>query len=357
MPAPPVMPEVPDWFWIVSAAVMGGTIGSFLNVCIYRMPRRCMSVSHPRHSHCPRCGHSIRWYENIPVISWVILLRGRCSSCRNPISPMYPFIEALTAAFFALAAMIALEPNAVRPGDPGPSWLIGASPIWDFHVFATPGMRLAWFLVAAWFAAGLIVSTFVDFEFRIIPDQVSISGMWLAPAISFVLPWLHRPILRITPGPGAVGDVAAFLDSWPHLHGLVASLLGAAVAAGAIWMVGFFGKVAFRKEAMGFGDVKLMAWIGGLIGWKASIITFLIASCLGAGVGVPIMAANRLTNAWRAARGKQPIPFDSYLAFGPYLAAAGLAMFLWYSTIDDFAFNKYPKMFTGVVERLVGEGN
>jgi leader peptidase (prepilin peptidase) / N-methyltransferase len=338
MPADQVMPNVPNWFWIASAAVMGGAIGSFLNVCIYRMPRRCMSISNPRHSHCPRCGHAIRWYENIPVLSWVVLLRGKCSSCRMPISPIYPFIEALTAGFFALAAWIAVEPNAASAEAAGPSWLVGASPIWSFHIVATPGMRLAWFCVAAWFIAGLLVSTMVDFEFRIIPDQISISGMWLAPAISLVLPWLHRPIWRFSPETNVDPVLPAGMD---HLEGLLASLIGAAVGAASIWMVGFFGKVAFRKEAMGFGDVKLMAWIGGLIGWKASIFTFLIASCLGAGVGVPIMVANRVTNAWRAARGKPPIPFDSYLAFGPYLAAAGLAMFLWGARIEHWVFNDY----------------
>lgn len=339
VPATPVMPGVPDWFWIASAAVMGGAIGSFLNVCIYRMPRRCMTISHPRHSHCPRCGHAIRWYENIPVLSWLVLLRGKCAGCRMPISPMYPFIEALTAGFFALAAMLAVEGS--------PAWLEGTGTEWLRPAVATPGMRLAWFAVAAWFISGLIVSTFVDFEFRIIPDQVSISGMWIAPALSLALPWLHRPILRLQP----FTNVDSLLPpAWGHLESLFASLTGAAVAAGAIWMVGFFGKVAFRKEAMGFGDVKLMAWIGGLLGWKASIFTFLMASCLGAGVGVPVMIANRLTNAWRAARGKPPIPFDSYLAFGPYLAAAGLAMFLWYPAIDDWAFNTYPKL----LKRLLG---
>ncbi|MEK7470124.1 MAG: prepilin peptidase [Planctomycetota bacterium] len=338
MPATTVMPGVPDWFWIASAAAMGGAIGSFLNVCIYRMPRRCMSISNPRHSHCPRCGHAIRWFENIPVLSWVFLLRGKCSSCRMPISPMYPFVEALTAAFFALAAMIAVEPT--------PSWLAGSGADWLRPFAATPFMRLAWFAVAAWLIAGLIVCTFIDFEFRIIPDQISISGIWLAPLLSFALPWLHRPILRLRPGTSV-----ETLTGFAHVEGLLAALIGAAVAAGAIWMVGFFGKVAFRKEAMGFGDVKLMAWMGGLLGWKASIFVFLIASCLGAGVGVPVMAANRLTNAWRAARGKPPIPFDSYLAFGPYLAAAGLAMFLWYSAIDRWAFEEYPKFLESLFTR------
>ncbi|MCC6742156.1 MAG: prepilin peptidase [Planctomycetia bacterium] len=336
-----VMPGVPDWFWVASAAVMGAAIGSFLNVCIYRMPRRCMTISHPRHSRCPKCGHDIRWFENIPVLSWLVLLRGRCAGCRAPISPMYPFIEALTAGFFALAAWLAVQPV--------PGWLEGVSPSWLAPPAATPFMRLAWFAVAAWFLSGLIVSTFVDFEFRIIPDQFSISGMWLAPALSLVLPWLHRPILRLQPGT----NVSAVLpEGLAHLEALFASLLGAAVAAGAIWFVGFLGKVAFRKEAMGFGDVKLMAWIGGLIGWKAAIFTFLIASCLGAGVGVPVMVANRIANAVRAARGKPPIPFDSYLAFGPYLAAAGLAMFLFYPWIDSWAFNEYPRL----LRRLAGIG-
>ncbi|MCE9582452.1 MAG: A24 family peptidase, partial [Planctomycetes bacterium] len=101
-----------------------------------------------------------------------------------------------------------------------------------------------------------------------------------------------------------------------------------------------------------FGDVKLMAWIGGLIGWKASIFAFLLASFMGAGFGVPILFANKIANAWRASRGKPPLPSDHYLAFGPYLAAGGFAMFLWYSDIENFAFVTYPQF----LNHLSGRG-
>jgi len=326
---------VPDAFWIGSAAALGGVIGSFLNVCIYRMPRRCMSIAHPAHSRCPKCGHGIRWYENIPVLSW-IALRGRCSSCRSPISPFYPAIEGLTALIFAMAAKTALE-------QPAP-WVEGVLPPWGLSE-PTTAMRGAWFAVAAGLSAAMIVATFVDFEFQIIPDQVSVTGAWIAPLLSLAFPWLHRPVLRLYPDavmppliPGAS----------PHLEALAASLIGAAVGAGSIWAVGIVGKIVFRKEAMGFGDVKLMAFVGGILGWKASLFVFLIACFVGSAVGIAQLLTLQLVNLFR----KHPARFDHYLAFGPYLAVGALAMFFFYRDIDFAVFVAYPAW----LRKLAGVG-
>jgi leader peptidase (prepilin peptidase)/N-methyltransferase len=180
-------------------------------------------------------------------------------------------------------------------------------------------MRVAWFFVASAFASGLIVATFVDFEFQIIPDQVSVSGAWLAPALSLALPWLHRPVFELPHLP------PANLLPWnlPHLEGLAASLLGAAAGAGATWGVGLLGRIVFRKEAMGFGDVKLMAMVGGLMGWKEALAVFFLACVVGSAVGVAMMIVVKTANAVRA----KPLPFDHYLAFGPYLAIGALAVF------------------------------
>lgn len=315
---------VPDAFWIGSAAALGATIGSFLNVCIYRMPRRCMTIARPRHSHCPKCGHAIRWYENIPVLSW-LALRGRCSGCGNPISPMYPFVEALTSALFALAAWQAVA-------SPAP-WMPGGMPAeWE---------RLAWFGVAAGFTAGLIVATFVDFEFQIIPDQVSVTGAWIAPVLSLALPWLHPPLLQLRPQVPAGPVLPA---GWEHAEGLLSALAGAGVGAGVIYGVGVLGKLAFRKEAMGFGDVKLMAFVGGILGWKASVFTFFTACFLGSVCGIGMLFGHHLANLFRS----RPEKFNSYLAFGPYLAMGGLAMFYFRREMEWGVFVWYPEWLRGM---------
>ncbi|NUN48852.1 MAG: prepilin peptidase [Candidatus Brocadiae bacterium] len=328
---------VPDAFWIVSAAALGATIGSFLNVCIYRMPRRCMTVAHPRHSRCPHCGHGIRWYENIPVLSW-LALRGRCSGCRAPISAMYPLVEAITAAAFAVCARIAVETPA--------TWLDGVLGPWSGSEPAG-WIRLAWFGIAAAFVSAMIVSTVVDFEFQIIPDQITLSGAALAPLLSLAFPWLHRPVLRLHPHTAVPSVLPA---GWEPVEGLLASLVGAAVGAAGIWIVGVLGKAVFRKDAMGLGDVKLMAFVGGLLGWKAALFVFLIACCVGSVAGVSQLVGARLLALVRR-DGSKP---DHYLAFGPYLALGALAMFFTYARIETFVFVEYPRLLERLAVSLHG---
>ena len=255
------------------AAMLGACIGSFLNVCIYRIPRD-ESVIRPR-SHCPHCNKLIPWHLNIPLLSWT-LLGGRCRFCRGPIAVRYVLVELLTAILF-VAVFLQAEPLPR---------LLGMQTLPD------PAMIPVYWV----FLSGLVLGTFVDFEHLIIPDSVTLGGIAAGLAFSFMVPALH----------GA--------DS--HLSGLLRSALGAAIGFGGMFLIAELGSRAFKKEAMGFGDVKLMGAIGAFLGWKALIFTMLAASFLGSIVGITLIAMRRSDR-------KGQIPF------GPYLSAAALLWVFW----------------------------
>ena len=231
----------------------GCIIGSFLNVCIYRLPKGESIVNPP--SHCPGCKKNIEWYDNVPILSYIIL-RGRCRSCKAKIRPRYFVVELLTATLM-LALFIAF----------------GLTP----RFFAYSVLTF-----------GLIVATFVDFEINEIPDEVSLGGLAAGLALAFIFPSI-------------LGEASRF-------SGLLKSLLGVLAGGGSIYLIGFLGELAFKKEAMGGGDVKLMAMIGAFLGWKLVILTFFIAPIFGAAVGI----------VQRIKSGKEIIPY------GPYLSLAAL---------------------------------
>ena len=247
----------------------GLVVGSFLNVCIWRIPRE-ESVIHPR-SHCPRCNRMIAWYDNIPVFSW-LWLRAKCRHCGQPISARYPAVELLTAVLF-LAIWLVYGMDARTPV----YWLV---------------------------AAGLVLGTFVDIDHMILPDRVTWGGILAGLALSPLVPSLHG-------------------ESTP-LRGLLASAAGAAIGFGLLWLVAVIGEKIFKKEAMGFGDVKLMGAVGALMGWPAVLFTILVSSLLGSIVGVALIVTRK--HEWQ-----------SRLAFGPFIAFAamlwplgGRRLFEWY---------------------------
>lgn len=265
--------------------LLGLLVGSFLNVCIFRLPRNCMSVVRPR-SKCPRCRNLIAWYDNIPVLSW-ILLGGKCRHCAIRISPRYAAVELLTAALYLFA-----------------SW----------RIFYGPGARLgpadqaALFVVHAWFLGALVVSTFIDLEFRILPDEITLSGVVVGLVWSAAFPAVMH-----------TGDVH-LLRTWnPHLAALVASAFGAALGGGSIWGVGVLGKLVFRKEAMGFGDVKFMAMVGSVLGWRATLLTFVLACLFGSVFGI---VKRIVTGTF------------GYVPFGPFLSAGALGMLFGSEWVD-----------------------
>jgi len=258
------MSEYPaDVFWFITLFVLLGSacIGSFLNVCIYRIPNE-ESVVHPR-SRCPACGHPIAWYDNIPVLSY-LLLRGTCRSCGSTISWRYPLVEIVTAVLFTLVW-----------------WRYGWEP------------RTLIFMLVVF---GLLLATFVDFDHMIIPDRVSLGGMGIGLVLSAAWPALHGE-LRV----------------WPAV---LQSLTGLGLGFGLLWLVAVFGKFVFKKDAMGFGDVKLLGAIGAFIGWQGVVFTIMVSSLIGSVVGLTlIFFGNR--------------EWQSRIPYGPYLAGAAVIWILW----------------------------
>ena len=282
---------MPAIYWILTVflTLFGACIGSFLNVCIWRIPLG-MSIVTPG-SHCPKCNHPIPWWQNIPVVSW-FALRGRCHYCREPISFRYPLVEALTAMLFMLVWLKFLAP-LVDPQLPF-SWagseptrpILGTTPFQDIR-------GLPVYLLAA---AGLVFGSFVDIDHLILPDRVTIGGIILGLVASPLIPELQ----------GAA--------SWQQA--LARSGIGFAAGFGGLWLVSILGSLAFRKEAMGFGDVKLMGAIGALCGWQAVVFALIAGSFLGSFVGIALMAAHK-----RDLQGRIP--------FGPFLAIGAIAWICW----------------------------
>jgi leader peptidase (prepilin peptidase)/N-methyltransferase len=215
----------------VFAVLFGLALGSFLNVCIYRVPLKKSIVSPP--SSCPRCGERIRFYDNIPVVSYVLLL-GRCRYCRHPISPQYPVVEAITG-LLSLALFLK----------------IGAS------------LEYVFFML---FAASLIVIAFIDLQHKIIPDVVSLPGIVLGFAVSLL------PMSSL---------------SW------IDSLIGIAAGGGFLLLVGIAFEKLTGREGMGMGDVKMLAMIGAWMGWRSLLFVVLLSSLTGSLIGGALLALSR----------------------------------------------------------------
>lgn len=266
---------LPQELLLPLAALFGLTIGSFLNVVIYRLPRmmerqwaaECAQLSGkelasekpfnllvPR-SRCQQCGHMIRWHENIPVFSY-LLLRGKCAVCGTPISRRYPLVELASAALFTYCA-----------------WRWGASPA-----------ALAW----AAFALALLALGLIDWDTTLLPDDITQPLLW-GGLLAAGLRWSGTP--------------------------LEAALWGAVAGYLSLWLVYWSFKLLTGKEGMGYGDFKLFAALGAWFGWTALIPIILMASVIGAVVGIAMKFGGQLRE-------------GGYVPFGPFLATAGLTALL-----------------------------
>ncbi len=266
---------LPPTIGLVLSALFGLLLGSFLNVVIHRLPRmleqrwatECAELSGqpppegeplnlltPR-SHCPACKTPIRWYQNIPVLSWLVL-RARCAQCGTRISARYPLVELLTGALFA----------------------------WCYTQYGASLTTLAW-----WgFVAALIALTFIDWDTTLLPDDITLPLVW-------------------------AGLMAAALG-WTSL-GLDDALWGAVSGYLSLWSVYWAFKLLTGKEGMGYGDFKLFAALGAWFGWQALVPIILLASVIGAAVGI----AMKFTSGLRE---------GGYVPFGPFLAGGGLTALL-----------------------------
>jgi leader peptidase (prepilin peptidase)/N-methyltransferase len=255
-------------FYLIVLA-FGLIIGSFLNVCIYRMPRN-QSLILPS-SRCPSCDNPIRAWDNIPVLSYLIL-GGRCRFCGQKISPRYPLVEALNGLMYAAV----IERYGLG---------------WDSLLYC--------FLISA-----LIVITFIDLDFQIIPDRITLAGIPIGLlAGSFLLP---DPFLRAA-----------------HL-GYKSSLIGAAAGFSFYYLIAHLSIVILKKEGMGGGDIKMMAMVGAFLGWKTVLLATFLGSLFGSVAGILIMII----------RGKGvglQIPFGPYLAVGTVISIFfGQEILTWY---------------------------
>src|SRR4030066_1393819 len=254
--------------------VFGALIGSFLNVCIYRMPRN-QSIIWPS-SRCPSCNNPINYYDNIPIFSYYLLLRGRCRACKEKISARYPLVEALNAFFYLLVF-----------------WRFG--PGWSSSVYCA-------------LCSALIVITFIDLDFQIIPDRITLPGIPLGLlAGSFLLP---DPFLRSS------------------LLGIKKSLLGAFAGFGLFYLVALSGSALFKKEALGGGDIKMMAMVGALTGWKGVLSTTFFGSLIGTIVGIFLILL-------KGKKKETRIPFGPFLAFGAVITIFfGQEILSWYISVS-----------------------
>jgi leader peptidase (prepilin peptidase)/N-methyltransferase len=213
----------------ILAAIVGVCVGSFLNVCIYRLPRGQSLASPP--SRCPHCERPLRWYHNIPIVSWVAL-RGRCAHCQAPISIQYPVIELVTAL------------------------------VWLLIVWMTPvGWLLASRLVLA---TALIVLFMIDLEHQLLPNVITLPGIVAGLAFSVVAP----------PGPAD-------------------ALLGALLGGGVLYAIAAAYYLLRKEEGMGMGDVKMLAMVGAFLGWRAVLLTLVLSSFAGAVIGVVMMGLQK----------------------------------------------------------------
>ncbi len=253
--------------------LLGASIGSFLNVCIYRIPRD-ESVIKPR-SHCPNCNKMIVWYDNIPILSY-FLLRAKCRQCGKKISCRYVLVECLVALLFVLIWML----YALAPHTLGVFWLI-----------LDPRIPVYWLAVS-----GLVVATFIDLEHYIIPDRISLGGIVVGLVLSFLIPAMHA--------------------TTSHESSFYASVIGALSGAGTLWLVAVIGKAILKKDAMGMGDVKLLGAIGAFLGWQSVFFTIIISSFVGTifGVGLILFGSQK---------------WQSRIPYGPYIAVAALLWMLW----------------------------
>jgi leader peptidase (prepilin peptidase)/N-methyltransferase len=277
------------FIFIVFLFALGTVVGSFLNVCIYRIPWQ-KSVIWPG-SRCPKCWNAIAPQDNIPIVSW-LALRGHCRHCSASIAARYPLVEALVGLLF-----VGVYVTDVLYGPPIP-W--GTLP-------ARYPLQVAYHLALV---ALLVAATFIDYDLWIIPDEITVTGMIVGLGLGTIFP-------EIRPDPSMART---------HAEGFWVGLTGLLVGGGLTLAVRQLGSLAFRKEAMGLGDVTLMAMIGAFLGWQIAVMTFFLGAFVGLGHAlwkVVKLVGKRLA-------GRKIASVDHELPYGPYLSmAAAMLMLSW----------------------------
>lgn len=275
------MPSI-QFVVLLGTFALGCAVGSFLNVVIWRMPLG-LGVNEPNRSFCPHCKAWIRWYDNLPIVSFV-RLRGRCRACQEAISWRYPMVELITGLLFALVY---------------------------YHQRVQMQADVGTVVVMILVTALLIVASGIDIDWFIIPDELTMFGLLGGLLAGWLMPQLH-----------VGGAVYHTFDSAasPHLRGLWASFIGAMAGGGVVLVCAVVGFVIFRKEAMGIGDAKLMAMLGAFLGWKVAVVSFFVAPFIGLLYGVPLLLMDD----------------EHVMPYGPFLSIAALIVMLFRTTFTAY---------------------
>lgn len=279
---------LPEIFGYILATLLGAIVGSFLNVVIHRVPLE-KSIVFPN-SACPNCQNPIKPYDNIPILSWLIL-GGKCRKCKNPISWRYPAVELLTGLVFLVVY-----------------WQIG----------------FTWFLPVGFiFAATMISLIFIDKEHMILPDVITFPLMFFALIVRLIFPIIYQTDFfhdtRVSP----LASLDLSISPW--IVSLIGAVLGGLVGGGSLWLVGELWKRLRGVDAMGFGDVKMMFGVGALLGWQLTLLTIFLGALTGSVIGIFVMIKDR-ENGLQA-----KIPFGIFLGAGALIALLfGEQIINWY---------------------------
>ena len=279
---------VPPVFGYVVAGVFGAIIGSFLNVVIHRVPHG-QSIVFPNSS-CPSCGAAIALYDNIPVLSYIVL-GAKCRHCKEHISFRYPAVELVTAALFVAVA-----------------WHDGLSAALPFDLV---------------FTSAILALVFIDAEHKLLPDAITFPGMAFTVIARIALPYLMgNPHFDDVPSlsHGSLADAPVWITS------LVGAVVGALAGGGSLWFMGWLWQKLRKVEAMGLGDVKMMFMVGGYLGWRLTILTIFIGVFSGSLIGVLLMVIEGKYDS------KREIPFGVFLGLGAIVALLfGAPVVEWYA--------------------------
>jgi leader peptidase (prepilin peptidase)/N-methyltransferase len=278
---------VPDSLGYVFSFLFGAAIGSFLNVVIHRVPNE-ESIVFPN-SACPRCGSSIKPYDNVPIASWLIL-RGKCRNCSEPISARYPAVELLTALLFVSVY-----------------WQIG------FGAFLP---------IALVFVSSMIALIFIDAEHMILPNVITYPLLIFAILIRLIFPQFFAGAYIDDIGRWPLGE---FWNYSPILVSVAGGALGAVVGGGFLWLVGEIWKRLRGVDAMGLGDVKMMAAVGMLLGWRLTVLSTFLGAFAGAVIGIVLISRQKDKDM------QTQIPFGIFLGIGSVIALLfGDRLVSWY---------------------------
>lgn len=330
--------DLPIWIVLTFLFLFGCCIGSFLNVCVYRFPQhdslfdQLKGINFPP-SCCPKCQQRISPRDNIPILGW-LMLRGKCRNCGMSISSRYPIIEFVNGALFVILYLLEV-PTGYRETIEdsflytplGPQMVEGWSV--ELHV----NLRYLYHLVLI---EALLVASLIDWDLKIIPDGSTVPAMFVGVTVAVVVghvhlvpvwfqdPSLSRIVMSLLPESWgwlqSDFEVPGWITTSPHLHGLAVSLVGFLVGGGMIWGVRLIGKWVLRREAMGFGDVVLMAMIGSFLGWQPVVMIFFLAPlCALCGVVISVVSLKQ-----------REIPY------GPYISIATLIVVMFFRQLWPF---------------------